>query len=47
MDYNNNTNSERFFQVRNARHTEIAEDYTEIVQSGDLKEAMIQKNGFQ
>ncbi len=31
MDYNNNTNSDRFFQVRNARHTEIAEDYTEMI----------------
>jgi len=31
MDFNNNTNSNRFFQVRNARHTEIAEDYTEMI----------------
>ena len=31
MDYNNNTDSDRFFQVRNARHTEIAEDYTEMI----------------
>ena len=30
MNYNKN-NSERFFQVRNARHTEIAEDYTEMI----------------
>ena len=31
MDYNNNNNSDRFFQVRNARHKEIAEDYTEMI----------------
>jgi len=31
MDYNNNNNSDRFFHVRNARHTEIAEDYTEMI----------------
>ena len=31
MSYNNNSNSDRFFQVRNARHTEIAEDYTEMI----------------
>ena len=29
MSYNSNSN--RFFQVRNARHTEIAEDYTEMI----------------
>ena len=31
MSYSNNSNSDRFFQVRNARHTEIAEDYTEMI----------------
>ena len=31
MNYNNKINSNRFFQVRNARHTEIAEDYTEMI----------------
>lgn len=31
MSYSNNNNSHRFFQVRNARHTEIAEDYTEMI----------------
>ena len=31
MDYNDNNNSDRFFHVRNARHTEIAEDYTEMI----------------
>ena len=31
MIYSNNSNSDRFFQVRNARHTEIAEDYTEMI----------------
>lgn len=31
MNYNKKINSNRFFQVRNARHTEIAEDYTEMI----------------
>ena len=31
MDFNNKTNSDRFLQVRNARHLEIAEDYTEMI----------------
>ena len=31
MNYNNKINSNRFFQVRNARHLEIAEDYTEMI----------------
>ena len=31
MKYNNSTNSDRFFQIRNARNTEIAEDYTEMI----------------
>lgn len=31
MKYNNSTSSDRFFQIRNARNTEIAEDYTEMI----------------
>ena len=31
MNYNNKSNPHRFFQVRNARHSEIAEDYTEMI----------------
>ncbi|MDC3063379.1 manganese-binding transcriptional regulator MntR [Alphaproteobacteria bacterium] len=31
MIYDNKNNSDRFFQVRNARHTEITEDYTEMI----------------
>ena len=31
MKYNNSTSSDRFFQIRNTRNTEIAEDYTEMI----------------
>ena len=31
MKYNNSSSSDRFFQIRNARNTEIAEDYTEMI----------------
>ena len=31
MKYNNSTSSDRFFQIRNARNTEIAEDYPEMI----------------
>ena len=31
MKYNNSTSSDRFFQIRNARNTEIVEDYTEMI----------------
>ena len=31
MKKKNETNSDRFFQVRNARNTETAEDYTEMI----------------
>ena len=31
MKYKNSTSSDRFFQIRNARNAEIAEDYTEMI----------------
>ena len=31
MKFKNSTSSDRFFQIRNARNTEIADDYTEMI----------------
>ena len=31
MKFKKSTSSDRFFQIRNARNTEIAEDYTEMI----------------
>ncbi len=49
MKFKNSTNSDRFFQIRNARNTEIAEDYTEMIaelinENGEARVVDLAKN---
>ena len=49
MKFKNSTSSDRFFQIRNARNTEIAEDYTEMIaelinENGEARVVDLAKN---
>ena len=49
MKFKNSTNFNRFFQIRNARNTEIAEDYTEMIadlinENGEARVVDLAKN---
>ena len=49
MKFKNSTSSDRFFQIRNARNAEIAEDYTEMIaelinENGEARVVDLAKN---
>ena len=49
MKFKSSTSSDRFFQIRNARNTEIAEDYTEMIaelinENGEARVVDLAKN---
>ena len=49
MKFKNSTSSDRFYQIRNARNTEIAEDYTEMIaelinENGEARVVDLAKN---